>query len=288
MKLNLGGIPLFLCAILSFVCMNALAKGMALQYPIIEVVWARYLSQTLLTVLVFNTKLKTIVKTQRVKIHLFRSALLFGATIFIFAGFANLSLAATMAIFQTAPLLVVILSVIFLGEIVGFKRWLGVFVGFFGALIIIQPGTDTFLIASIFPLLSALCYAGYAVSTRHLGTDEDPRTNFFYTGLVGTIVSTLILFPYFQKIELVDIIYFTMLGTLGGFGHYCLILALRKSEASLLAPFSYFDLVFSACLGIIFFTEYPSKSLIIGAVIIVGAGIYTWYRERVQSHNQSV
>ena len=288
MKLNFGGIPLFLCAILAFACMNALAKGMALQYPIIMVVWARYLSQTVLTVLVFNRNIKTIVKTKRVKIHLFRSALLFGATIFIFAGFANLSLAATMAIFQTAPLLVVILSVIFLGEIVGVKRWLGVFVGFVGALIIIQPGTDTFLIASIFPLLSALCYAGYAVSTRHLGTEEDPRTNFFYTGLVGSIVSTLILFPYFQKIELLDIIYFTLLGTLGGFGHFCLILALRKSEASLLAPFSYFDLVFSACLGIIFFTEYPSQSLIIGAIIIVGAGIYTWYRERVQSHNQSV
>jgi|TARA_B100000902_G_scaffold316823_1_gene308284 drug/metabolite transporter (DMT)-like permease len=265
--------------------MNALAKGMALQYTIVMVVWARYLSQTVLTVLVFNKNLKTIVKTQRIKIHLFRSALLFGATIFIFAGFANLSLAATMAIFQTAPLLVVILSVIFLGEVVGVKRWLGVAVGFAGALIIIQPGTDTFLIASIFPLLSALCYAAYAVSTRHLGTEEDPRTNFFYTGLVGTIVSTLILFPFFQKIELVDIIYFTLLGALGGSGHYCLILALRKSEASLLAPFSYFDLVFSACLGMIFFTEYPTQSLIIGATTIVGAGIYTWYRERVRSIN---
>ena len=271
-----------------FACMNALAKGMALQYPIIMVVWARYLSQTLLTVLVINKSIKTIVKTRRIKIHLFRSALLFGATIFIFAGFANLSLAATMAIFQTAPLLVVILSVVFLGEVVGVKRWLGVAVGFFGALIIIQPGTDTFLIASFFPLLSALCYAGYAVSTRHLGTEEDPRTNFFYTGLVGTIVSTLILFPYFQKIELADIFYFTLLGTLGGLGHYCLILALRKSEASLLAPFSYFDLVFSACLGMIFFSEYPTQSLIVGATIIVGAGIYTWYRGRVQSDNQSV
>ena len=268
--------------------MNALAKGMALQYAIIMVVWARYLSQTVLTVLVFNRNLKTIVKTKRVKIHLFRSALLFGATIFIFAGFANLSLAATMAIFQTAPLLVVVLSVFFLGEVVGVKRWLSVVVGFVGALIIIQPGTDTFLIASIFPLLSALCYAGYAVSTRHLGTEEDPRTNFFYTGLVGTIVSTIILFPYFQKIELVDIIYFTLLGTLGGLGHYCLILALRKSEASLLAPFSYFDLIFSACLGMIFFTEYPTQSLILGATTIVVAGIYTWYRERVQSANQSV
>ena len=277
-----------MCAILAFACMNALAKGMALQYPIIMVVWARYLSQTVLTVLVFNRNLKTIVKTKRVKIHLFRSALLFGATIFIFAGFANLSLAATMAIFQTAPLLVVILSVFFLGEVVGVKRWLGVVVGFVGALIIIQPGTETFLVASIFPLLSALCYAGYAVSTRHLGTEEDPRTNFFYTGLVGTIVSTIILFPYFQKIELVDIVYFTLLGTLGGLGHYCLILALRRSEASLLAPFSYFDLIFSACLGMIFFTEYPTQSLILGATTIVGAGIYTWYRERVQSDNQSV
>ena len=277
-----------MCAILAFACMNALAKGMALQYPIIMVVWARYLSQTVLTVLVFNRNLKTIVKTKRIKIHLFRSALLFGATIFIFAGFANLSLAATMAIFQTAPLLVVILSVFFLGEVVGVKRWLSVVVGFVGALIIIQPGTDTFLIASIFPLLSALCYAGYAVSTRHLGTEEDPRTNFFYTGLVGTIVSTLILFPYLQKIELVDIVYFTLLGSLGGLGHYCLILALRKSEASLLAPFSYFDLIFSACLGMIFFTEYPTQSLILGATIIVGAGIYTWYRGRVQSDNQSV
>lgn len=277
-----------MCAILAFACMNALAKGMALQYPIIMVVWARYLSQTVLTVLVFNRNLKTIVKTKRIKIHLFRSALLFGATIFIFAGFANLSLAATMAIFQTAPLLVVILSVVFLSEVVGVKRWLGVVVGFVGALIIIQPGTDTFLIASILPLLSALCYAAYAVSTRHLGTEEDPRTNFFYTGLVGTIVSTLILFPYFQKVELVDIVYFTLLGTLGGLGHYCLILALRKSEASLLAPFSYFDLIFSACLGMIFFTEYPTQSLILGAATIVGAGIYTWYRGRVQSDNQSV
>ena len=277
-----------MCAILAFACMNALAKGMALQYPIIMVVWARYLSQTVLTALVFNRNLKTIVKTKRIKIHLFRSALLFGATIFIFAGFANLSLAATMAIFQTAPLLVVILSVFFLSEVVGVKRWLSVVVGFVGALIIIQPGTDTFLIASIFPLLSALCYAGYAVSTRHLGTEEDPRTNFFYTGLVGTIVSTLILFPYLQKIELVDIVYFTLLGTLGGLGHYCLILALRKSEASLLAPFSYFDLIFSACLGMIFFTEYPTQSLILGATTIVGAGIYTWYRGRAQSDNQSV
>ena len=173
--------------------------------------------------------------------------------------------------------MVIILSVIFLGEAVGVNRWVSVFIGFCGALFILKPGTDPFIIEGIFPLLAALCYAGYAVSTRHLGTDEDPRTNFFYTTLVGTVVSSIVLYPFFKSIETLDILFFALLGAIGGIGHYCLVLALRKSEASLLAPFTYFDLVFSSILGIIFFYEYPSITVIIGAAIIVCAGIYTWY-----------
>jgi drug/metabolite transporter (DMT)-like permease len=205
--------------------------------------------------------------------------MLFGATIFIFAGFKYLTLVGTITIFQTGPFMVVILSVIFLGETVRVNRWLSVIVGFSGALFILKPGTDPFVVAGIFPLLAALCYAGYTVSTRHLGTDEDPRTNFFYTSMVGTIVSSLVLFPFFEPIALVDLTFFTLLGALGGIGHYCLVLALRRSEASLLAPFTYFDLIFSSTLGVIFFYEYPSKSVIIGAVVIVGAGLYAWYSD---------
>ena len=288
MNINFSGISFFLSAILAFACMNALAKGLTSQYPIIEVVWARYLSQTIFTTIIFSPNLKTVIKTNRLSLHLFRSALLFGATIFIFAGFKYLTLVATMTIFQTGPFMVVILSVIFLGEAVGINRWLSVIVGFSGALFILKPGTDPFVVAGIFPLLAALCYAGYAVSTRHLGTDEDPRTNFFYTTLVGTIVSSLFLFPYFKSIEPLDILFFSCLGAIGGIGHYCLVLALRKSQASLLAPFTYFDLIFSSILGIIFFYEYPSKSVVIGAIVIVGAGIYAWYIDLKNKKNHKV
>ena len=277
MNKNIGGISFFLIAILAFACMNSLAKGLTYHYPIIEVVWARYLSQTIFTAIVFAPNLKTVIKTNRILLHLFRSALLFGATVFIFAGFKYLTLVETMTIFQTGPFMVIILSVIFLGEAVGVNRWVSVFIGFCGALFILKPGTDPFIIEGIFPLLAALCYAGYAVSTRHLGTDEDPRTNFFYTTLVGTVVSSIVLFPFFKSIETLDILFFAVLGAIGGIGHYCLVLALRKSEASLLAPFTYFDLIFSSILGIVFFYEYPSSNVIIGAIVIVGAGIFTWY-----------
>ena len=75
---------------------------------------------------------------------------------------------------------------------------------------------------------------------------------------------------------------FSILGVIGGLGHFSFVIALRKSEASLLAPFTYFDLIFATILGIIFFSEYPDNYVIIGASIIVSAGIYTWYREKLQ------
>ncbi len=265
--------------------MNSIAKGLTYHYPIIEVVWARYLSQTIFTTIVFAPNLKKIIKTKRTSIHLFRSALLFGATVFIFAGFKFLTLVETMTIFQTGPFMVVMLSVIFLGEKVGLNRWVSVLVGFCGALFILKPGADPFIIEGIFPLLAALCYAGYAIATRHLGTEEDPRTNFFYSTLVGTIVSSIFVLPFFKSIAPLDLLFFCLLGAIGGIGHYCLVLALRKSEASLLAPFTYFDLIFSSILGVIFFYEYPSNNVIIGAIIIVGAGIYTWYLDPQNKKN---
>ncbi len=269
-----------LLTVFLFSIMNTGAKALTLQYPIIEIVWARYLSQTLFTFLLFSPNLSSVIKTQRMSLHLFRSTLLFGATFFMFAGFKYLSLVSTITIFQTGPLIVVIFSLIFLNEKVGLKRWVSVIVGFCGTLLILKPGTEMFLIAGFLPIAAATCYAGYAVSTRHLGTKEDPRTNFFYTSLVGTFISSLILVPFFKPILLSDIVFFAFLGLLGGLGHFSFVLALQKSEASLLAPFTYFDLIFASCLGIIFFAEYPDLYVIVGAFIIVSAGIYAWHLEK--------
>ena len=278
----LPGIVLMLLTVLLFSIMNALAKSFTLAFPIIEIVWGRYASQTIFTIIVFSPNLRKVLVTNRLKLHLFRSALLFGATLFMFAGFKYLTLVTTITIFQVGPLIVVIFSVMFLKESVSLKRWMSVFIGFCGALLIIKPGTDMFLMTGILPLLAATCYAGYAVSTRHLGTEEDPRTNFLYTSIVGTIISSALLIPFFTPISLVEASLFCILGLLGGLGHFCFVLALRKSEASLLAPFTYFDLIFASILGIIFFSEYPDIYVLLGAIIIVMAGIYLWRRENIE------
>ena len=278
----LPGIVLMLLTVLLFSIMNALAKSFTLAFPIIEIVWGRYASQTIFTIIIFSPNLGKVLVTNRLKLHLFRSALLFGATLFMFAGFKYLTLVTTITIFQVGPLIVVIFSVMFLKESVSLNRWISVFIGFCGALLIIKPGTDMFLITGILPLLAATCYAGYAVSTRHLGTEEDPRTNFLYTSIVGTIISSALLIPFFKPISLVEASLFCILGLLGGLGHFCFVLALRKSEASLLAPFTYFDLIFASILGIIFFSEYPDVYVLLGAIIIVTAGIHIWRRENIE------
>ena len=278
----LPGIVLMLLTVLLFSIMNALAKSFTLTFPIIEIVWGRYASQTIFTIIIFSPNLGKVLVSNRLKLHLFRSALLFGATLFMFAGFKYLNLVTTITIFQVGPLIVVIFSVMFLKESVSLKRWMSVFIGFCGALLIIKPGTDMFLMTGILPLLAATCYAGYAVSTRHLGTEEDPRTNFLYTSIVGTIISSALLIPFFKPISLVEASLFCILGLLGGLGHFCFVLALRKSEASLLAPFTYFDLIFASILGIIFFSEYPDVYVLLGAIIIVTAGIYLWRRENIE------
>ncbi len=284
MKRAASGIAFMILTIFLFSIMNALAKGFTTSYSIIEIVWARFLSQTIFTTIIFLPNLPNIVRTKRIKLHLFRSLLLFGATIFMFSGFKYLSLISTMTIFQIGPLIIVIFSVIFLQETAGYRRWLSVIIGFTGTLFILRPGTEMFAVSGFFPILAATFYAGYAVATRRLGTDEDPKTNFFYTSLVGTLISSLILIPFFAPMAFKDFVLFSLLGIFGGLGHFSFVIALRRSEASILAPFTYFDLIFATILGIVFFSEYPDAYIIIGAVIIVSAGIYTWYREKLEEN----
>ena len=288
MKNTSTGVVFMILTILLFSIMNALAKGFANYYPIIVIVWVRYISQTIFTTFIFIPNLNKIVKTKKIKLHLFRSLLLFCATLSMFSGFKYLTFVSTITIFQIGPLVVVVFSVIFLKEKVGYRRWLSVFVGFSGTLFILKPGTEMFSFFGLFPILAAIFYAGYAVSTRRLGTEEDPKTNFFYTSLVGTIISTIILIPFFEPIAIKDLLTFSILGIFGGLGHFCFILALRKSEASFLAPFTYFDLIFATILGILFFAEFPDIYVIVGAFIIVSAGIYTWHRENLNMKRKKI
>lgn len=275
------GILLFCLITFIFSLMDITAKHLTQTYPPAQVVWARYASQFFWSMLILSPKLRTYLRTRHLGLQLIRSACLFGATFCFFTALKYLKFAEATAIFEVAPLVITILSVIILKEQVGRRRWTGVIVGFLGALVIIRPGTDVFSPVALLPMLSATCFAGYTIATRFLGQDEPHATSFLYTTLIGTIVATLFLPFYWKTPTLVDGLMLGTFGVIGAAGHFLLIIALSFTRASTLAPFGYLALLWNALWGLMIFSEVPDAYTWIGAAIIVGAGLYVWHRERV-------
>ncbi len=264
-----------------FTAMDAVAKNLMLTYSPIQVIWARYLSQTVVTVLILSPILFKVLYTKHWLLQLLRSLLLFAATYLFFTSLKYLQLSEATAIFQIAPIFVIILSVFVLKENVGMRRWIGVLFGLIGALFIIRPGGELFSVSIIFPAIAAFCYSSYVIATKYLSADEGTSTNFLYTSMIGSLLATILVIPSWEPIPFDSgLIVLCLFGLLGATGHYCLIHAFRITEASFLAPFTYISLIFGTLWGYIFFMEVPQVFTIVGGFIIVMSGIYVWYREQ--------
>ena len=270
---------LAVAAVLLFSGMDALAKELSARHDTLQVVWARYTSQTVWVALLLAPRLRAVLATDRLGLQLLRSALLFGATLFFFAALAHLEFAEATAIFEVGPLFITALSVLILGERAGPRRWLGVLAGLAGALLIIRPGTAVFSPASLLPVAAAACFAGYSIATRFVGRDESPFTSLLYTTLVGTLVASLVVPFHWTVPTRADALVMGSFGAIVMVGQLCLILALRHAPASLIAPFAYFGLAFATVWGFVFFGELPDGWTVAGAAVIVGAGLFVWHRE---------
>ncbi len=270
-------------AVFSFSCMDAIAKSLTLRYDSMQVVWARYSSQTLWSFVLLSPFLNRLLRTRYLKLQILRSSLLFGATVMFFSGFRYLKMAEMTAIFEVAPLLITLFSFLLLKEQVGPERWLGVSMGLIGAVIIIRPGSDVFTPYALFPVLGACCFAGYSIATRFLGSEEPAWTSFLYTSLIGTLFASLLVPFNWTPIESGDLPLMSTFGIIGGLGHLLLIFALRYTQASVLAPFSYFGLMYNSLWGFLFFDEIPDSWTYLGALVIVGSGVFVWYRENRRS-----
>jgi drug/metabolite transporter (DMT)-like permease len=273
-------ILLILTTILLFSMMDAIAKYLVQTYPSNQVVWARYMSQTVVSIIVLSPILHKVLVTKNLKLQLLRSTFLFFATFFFFTSLKYMQLAEVNAIFQVAPIFVIFLSAIVLKEYVDIQKWGGGIVGMLGALIIIRPGSDVFSITMVLPAIAALCYASYVISTRYLSQEEPAVTNFIYSSLIGSILASILVIPSWTPINTEDLLVFSGFGLLGALGHILLIYAFRMSEASFLAPFIYMNLVYGSLWGFFLFDEIPSFFTISGAAVIISSGIYIWIRDQ--------
>lgn len=273
------GILLLLAAVATFTSMDALAKLMMASYPPMQVVWARYTGQTVLVLLIFLPRLRGLLHTRYPALQALRSLLQFGATTFFFLSLGHIGLAEATAITDLNPVLITLGAALFLHEPLGPRRLAGVLVAMLGALIVIRPGLGVFQPAALLPLACAFCYAGFALATRRVGRDENPSTSLIYSALFGTLVTSALQPVVWQPVAAGDLWQFVLIGLLGTGAQFLLIRAFTLAEAAAIAPFGYAGLVSATLWGIVLFDEWPDGWTVVGALVIVAAGIYVWHRE---------
>lgn len=277
------GILAMVLAMLLFVCMDSCAKILLERYETVQVVWARYAGQTAVLLLIFAPSLGRRLRTAHLGLQIVRSALLFSATALFFTALGVMALAEAVAVMEVAPLLITILGALVLKERVGPRRWAGVLVGLLGALVIIRPGFDVFQPAALLPLAAAACMAAYQIATRFLGASDSIWTTMLYTAGVGTVVASLGVPFFWTWPSPADALLMATFGSIGFAGHTCLVYALSQAPASTLAPFNYAGFVWALLVGAAVFGEIPDLATLIGAAIIICAGLYVWHRERVRA-----
>ena len=183
------------------------------------------------------------------------------------------------AIFQASPLVVTMGAALFLGEKLGPRRIAGVIAAMIGALIVIRPGAGVFSPAALLPIACAISYAGNALLTRHVGQKEGPATAMLHAALFGAIVTSVALPLVWVPVALADLPLFLLLGCLGTGAQLCIIRSFSITEAGVVAPFAYLGIVFATFWGAVLYGQWPDCWTVIGALVIVGAGLYVWHRE---------
>ena len=266
-------------AVFLFTVMDAIAKQLTKEVGLIQTIWVRYTGQALLVFLIVLPRLREVAKSQYPKLQLLRSVVLMAATCLFFLSISKIGLAEATAIMDINPVLITLGAFLFLGEKIGPRRILGIIASMIGALIIIRPGTDVFTVYAVLPLVAAVCYTTYTLTTRFVGNRESPWTSLLYSALFGAVVFSCMVPFFWQPVSLFSAGLMVLLSLCGTFSQLFLIRALAIGEASLLAPFAYVGLIYATIWGLVFFGEFPDEWSIIGAIIIAISGFYVWYRD---------
>ena len=282
------GIVFAVASTMIFATQDGISKYLALHYNVMSVAMIRYWAFAVFVLALSAGKpqgIKGVAKSAILPLQIIRGVLLALQICIMIWCFVNIGLANTLAIFACFPLIVTALSVVILGEKVGWQRWSAIAVGFSGVLIILQPGAGVFSLTSLVPLLSSFMFVMYHILTRLVASKDSADTSFFWTGIAGAVILSLLGAFFWDPMQgAFDWVMMGLLCIFGASGHYLTIRALAIAEASSIQPFFFLQMVFASGVGVIVFNEVLTSPMLIGAAIIMASGLFTFWRESRRSH----
>lgn len=285
----LSGILLKILASFFFTIMSVFLKLGGKGYPITELIFSRsfFAFIPIMIWLIWRKKLPSALKTKWFSGHFARVFIALFAMACNFSAILLLPLADVTAISYASPLLTVVLAAVFLKEDVRIYRWVAVFVGLFGVMVMISPYLKTGFdfksneeaLGAVLAFVGALLVAIAITQVRRLTATESTATTVFYFSLIASALSVLT-FPFgWVMPTFYDGLFLVLAGITGGLAQICLTESFRIAPASLLAPFQYTSMIWSVLFGVYLFSEPLQPIVMVGAVIVIGSGLFVIYRE---------
>lgn len=211
-----------------------------------------------------------------------------GATFFFLSALRTMDLANATAVLQFLPLSLALAAALFFREPLGWRRMAAILIGFFGMLLIVRPGTESFEPESLFALGSVFCVTIRDLSARRLSKEVPPLMGALTMATaVATLSCYFALITPWQGIALQNLAFTAFSAACLSTGYLLLVLAMRFGEIAFVAPFRYTGLVFALIFGLLFFGDFPDGLTLIGAAIVVSTGIFTLYRETLAKRQEN-
>ena len=277
---NQLGIIFMILSVISFSVMDIVVKLMSSHYPIGQLIFFRGLFGLIpILFIIPKERFGNLLKTEKIKLHLVRA---FGgafAMTFLYLGLKFLPIADAITISFAAPIFATIFSIIFLNEKVRLIRWLAIFFGLTGVIIVLKPGTELFTYYSFFPILFCIGFATISIAIKKLSKTEPDYLIALYFTLVLILFGLISVSMGWKKIDIADIHYLIIIGLSGSIGNIFLTKSIREADISLVTPIKYLSLVFAIIAGWLIFNEIPSILTISGAMLIILSTFVIFKRE---------
>lgn len=270
------GIGLTVLGTICFSVIDSSGKWLVQHLPVAEVVWLRFATHVgWMVALLAPRRGLAIVRMHSPKLQALRALMMVLMTALNFWALQHLQLAETGAIQFSVPVLIALMSALWLGERLDARRWVAIVGGFLGVLLVVRPGSAAFHPAILLSIANAVLYAGFNLLTRRMAATETPESMQLISALgAAVLIAPFALPQWVWPSDALTWAVIAVCGLAGGLGHQCMAMAHRYASAAVLGPFIYQQIIYMVFWGWLLFGQLPDAFVVAGALVVVASGLY--------------